>query len=142
LDVQVSYNPYSNVDWGAEEGYYQFHAHCRKLDAGEVERLYEATGHRGLVVGDVGELGEQAEALQRAAGEQARALGIERLYAFGELSRAAVAGFGAGGRHFESLDTLIDTLRDELGNGVAVLVKGSRSARMERVIEALSRETA
>lgn len=52
MQIRVSYNPYSGVDWGAEEGYYQFHAHCRKLDAGEVERLYEATGHRGLVVGD------------------------------------------------------------------------------------------
>ncbi|WP_259053705.1 UDP-N-acetylmuramoyl-tripeptide--D-alanyl-D-alanine ligase [Methylohalomonas lacus] len=95
-----------------------------------------------LVLGDMGELGEQAEAMHRAAGEQAHALGIERLYAVGELSRAAVAGFGDGGRHFDALETLIDTLRDELGNGVAVLVKGSRSARMERVIDALTRETA
>ncbi|MEX2517069.1 MAG: UDP-N-acetylmuramoyl-tripeptide--D-alanyl-D-alanine ligase [Gammaproteobacteria bacterium] len=89
-----------------------------------------------LVLGDMGELGAEAEALHAAAGEQARALGVERLYGVGELSRAAVDAFGAGGRHYSDVDALNAALTEELAAGVVMLVKGSRSSRMERVIAA------
>ncbi len=107
-----------------------------------IEVLVALPARPWLVLGDMGELGHEAEALHYSAGEQARALGVERLYGVGELSRHAVSAFGAGGLHFDTMESLIERLQGDIGSGVAVLVKGSRSARMERVIEALREESA
>lgn len=106
-----------------------------------IEVLVALPSRPWLVLGDMGELGDEAEALHYTAGEQARALGVERLYGIGELSRHAVSAFGAGGLHFDTIEALIERLQGDIGSGVAVLVKGSRSARMERVIAALGEGT-
>ena len=100
--------------------------------------LAAAPQPRILVLGDMGELGPDAPTLHREVGEAARAAGLERLLATGELSRETVAGFGAGGEHFASHAALIDALRGRLAPDVTVLVKGSRFMRMEQVIEALT----
>ena len=102
--------------------------------------LVTQPGRPWLVLGDMGELGSAAASLHSAAGEQARAFGVERLYGIGELSRHAVAAFGAGAYHFDNMEALVDQLRNELTEGIALLVKGSRSAQMERVIQALRAE--
>ncbi len=94
-------------------------------------------GKRWLVLGDMGELGSDEESLHGDVGETARAAGIERLYAIGILSHAAVESFGSGAQHFQSIDQLITSLRSEIGNDVTVLVKGSRAMHMERVVKAL-----
>ena len=86
------------------------------------------------------ELGEDAAALHREVGAAARASGIDRLFAFGDLARHAADGFGDEARWYASLDALIDDLGRDLAPDVNVLVKGSRSMRMERVVDAL-RET-
>ncbi|MDZ7735343.1 MAG: UDP-N-acetylmuramoyl-tripeptide--D-alanyl-D-alanine ligase [Gammaproteobacteria bacterium] len=96
--------------------------------AAALEVLTAEPGRPWLVLGDMGELGSTAAALHSSAGEQARALGVERLYGIGELSRHAVTAFGAGARHFDSMADLIDRLKDDAGEGVVVLVKGSRAA--------------
>ncbi len=107
-----------------------------------LEALVAQAGRPWLVLGDMGELGDTAVALHSAAGEQARALGVERLYAVGELSRHAIDAFGAGGVHCDSMEALIERLQDDLGEGVVILIKGSRGARMERVTTALRAEEA
>jgi UDP-N-acetylmuramoyl-tripeptide--D-alanyl-D-alanine ligase len=94
-------------------------------------------GKRILVLGDMGELGAEAMAQHRAVGTAARAAGIECLFALGELSAATVEAYGAGGRHFDAIDALIDAVASELVPGATVLVKGSRFMRMERVVQAL-----
>ncbi|MBS3785338.1 MAG: UDP-N-acetylmuramoyl-tripeptide--D-alanyl-D-alanine ligase [Gammaproteobacteria bacterium] len=91
-----------------------------------------------LVLGDMAELGPEAEALHTAAGREARALGFKRLYALGPLSAHAAEAFGENAACFDDHDALIKVLTDALGKGVRVLVKGSRSSRMERVVMALS----
>ena len=90
-----------------------------------------------LVLGDMGELGGDAERLHFETGAAARYAGVNRLFATGELSRRTVAGFGDGGDWFESIDTLLAALQHELEPGTSVLVKGSRFMRMERVVAAL-----
>jgi len=102
-----------------------------------LEVLAACEGRRYLVLGDMAELGAEAEALHRRAGEQARAAGIDRLYATGRLSRLAAERFGSGGHFFAHQEALIEALRSELSPEVTVLVKGSRAARMERVVAAL-----
>lgn len=94
-------------------------------------------GKRIFVMGDMGELGDDAAALHRAIGGEAKSAGIDALYALGALSAGAVAGFGAGGTHCESAEDMAATVRKQLGSDVTVLVKGSRFMRMERVVEAL-----
>jgi UDP-N-acetylmuramoyl-tripeptide--D-alanyl-D-alanine ligase len=99
--------------------------------------LSGAPGRRTFVLGDLAELGGQAEALHREIGEQAAAEGIDRLFTVGGLSGHAGAGFGSGHRHFDSLDRLVDSLQAELDANDSVLIKGSRSAGMDRVVRDL-----
>ncbi len=94
-------------------------------------------GRNWLVLGDMKELGDDAAELHREVGEAARASGIDRLFAFGDLAANATDGFGHGARTYASLDSLIEALHDDLSADVNVLVKGSRSMRMERVVDAV-----
>lgn len=94
-------------------------------------------GRSWLVLGDMGELGDSTVRLHAECGARARGLGIERLYALGENSRHAVEAFGVGARWFDDVNALTRALRADAGAGVTLLVKGSRSMRMERVVEAL-----
>jgi UDP-N-acetylmuramoyl-tripeptide--D-alanyl-D-alanine ligase len=107
-----------------------------------LELLAGLPGQRWLVLGDMKELGGDAEALHEEAGRNARALGIDRLYSVGPLAQQAAAGFGANARHYASAELLIEALREQLAETdaaqVALLVKGSRSSRMERVVAALT----
>lgn len=90
-----------------------------------------------LVLGDMGELGTRAAALHADCGELARHLGVQRLWTFGSLSLHATEKFGADAEHFVDLAALIKSVRGNLRSGITVLIKGSRSMRMERVVEAL-----
>ena len=93
---------------------------------------------RWLVIGDMAELGGEELALHAGVGERARAAGITRLYATGPLSRAAIDAFGAGGLWYADVESMIEALARELAAPVTVLVKASRSARLERVVAALA----
>ena len=90
-----------------------------------------------FVMGDMGELGGDSATLHAEVGARARALGAARLFAIGQLTPHAVAAFGAGASHHADLAELCDALEDALAPGCVVLIKGSRSARMERVVDAL-----
>ena len=94
-------------------------------------------GRTWLVLGDMGELGPSAERLHAESGARLRVIGIERLYAFGPMSRHAAEAFGTGAHWFEDLNALTRALRVEAGHDVTLLIKGSRAMRMERVVEAL-----
>jgi UDP-N-acetylmuramoyl-tripeptide--D-alanyl-D-alanine ligase len=102
-----------------------------------IDTLALAAGERWLVLGDMAELGSEARALHAGVGAHAREGGIDRLFAVGPLSTAAVDAFGAGGKHFIDKAALIDALRAELHAGVTCLVKGSHSSGMEQVVAAL-----
>ncbi|MBT8094209.1 MAG: UDP-N-acetylmuramoyl-tripeptide--D-alanyl-D-alanine ligase [Gammaproteobacteria bacterium] len=101
------------------------------------EFLAALPGESRFVLGDMKELGDDAEKLHREVGEAVRASGVDRLFAYGALASNAAEGFGENARWFASLDTLVDELCDGLAPDVNVLVKGSRSMHMERVVDAL-----
>jgi UDP-N-acetylmuramoyl-tripeptide--D-alanyl-D-alanine ligase len=90
----------------------------------------------------MGEVGDAGPAFHREIGAYARAAGIERLFAVGPLSGETAAAFGTGAEHFDSVDALAARVRQEAVRGVAVLVKGSRFMRMERVVAALAGDAA
>jgi UDP-N-acetylmuramoyl-tripeptide--D-alanyl-D-alanine ligase len=101
------------------------------------EFLASQPGEKWLVLGDMKELGDDAEQLHREVGAAARASGLDRLLAFGDLARESAREFGENARWYDSIETLIDDLVAGIGPDVNVLVKGSRSMRMERVVDAL-----
>jgi len=105
--------------------------------AAAIATLAAEAGTTILVMGDMAELGADAERLHAETGALAKRSGIQRLHAVGRLSRAAAEAFGAGATHHVDQPALIDALRSELRNGVTVLIKGSRSSAMDRVVSAL-----
>ncbi|RAO75752.1 UDP-N-acetylmuramoyl-tripeptide--D-alanyl-D-alanine ligase [Dyella jiangningensis] len=102
-----------------------------------IDTLALAEGERWLVLGDMAELGENALALHAGIGERAHQRGIDRLFAVGPLSAAAVKAFGERGEHFADKPALATALKQHLHSGVACLVKGSRSSGMDQVVAAL-----
>ena len=103
--------------------------------------LAELSGARWLVLGDMAELGPDAREFHTQAGVLARELGVDKVFATGELSRLTVDAFGAGALHFTSRDALCDALGDSVSGHETVLVKGSRSMAMDAVVRSLLQET-
>jgi UDP-N-acetylmuramoyl-tripeptide--D-alanyl-D-alanine ligase len=99
-----------------------------------IRTLVNLPGEPWLVLGDMAELGPQASALHAQIGALAREAGVACLFTLGELSRAASSAFGSGAKHFTQREELVAELRRRLEPGVVCLVKGSRSAGMERVL--------
>ena len=93
-----------------------------------------------MVLGDMGELGDSAKQLHRVAGESARSAGLDGLFTIGELSINAMESFGDGAAHFESYEALNKALLDRLNKQTTVLIKGSRSMKMERIVNVLTEE--
>jgi len=103
-----------------------------------IDVLASTPGDRWLVLGDMGEVGDQGPAFHREVGAYARDHGVARLFAAGALAREAVDAFGAGSAHYESVEALAAALAPMAAQGLTVLVKGSRFMRMERVVAALT----
>lgn len=96
---------------------------------------------RLLVLGDMGEVGNQGPAFHTEIGDYARTRGIEALWATGQLATHAVQAYGSAGRHFDKAEDLAQALGEDkegtVAGASAVLVKGSRFMRMERMVDAL-----
>lgn len=105
-----------------------------------IRTLCAYAGRRVLVLGHMAELGPTAALLHREAGADAKAVGVDALYAVGDFAAETVAGFGQGARAFGDIASLIAALRSELAGNTTILIKGSRSAGMERVVAALTGE--
>ena len=119
--------------WIVDDSY---NANPSSMKAG-IEVLAAVDARRWLVMGDMGELGDYAVESHTEIGRFARNNRIERLFCTGKLSALAVEAFGSGGSWFADTEALSRAVNAELSREVCVLVKGSRSARLERVVEAL-----
>jgi UDP-N-acetylmuramoyl-tripeptide--D-alanyl-D-alanine ligase len=103
-----------------------------------------ARGRHVAVLGDMGELGPEAPAAHRAAGSLAAALGVDHLYAVGERAALMADGARAAGlapdriHAYADWEPAADALARGLRPGDRVLVKGSRSMRMERIVERIA----
>lgn len=105
--------------------------------AAAMQVLVTMPGKPWMVMADMGELGANAAGLHHELGAQAKALGIEQLFAMGELSREAVAGFGANAHWFKDHASLLAAVRTQLSADVVVLIKGSRFMKMEVIVAGL-----
>lgn len=100
-----------------------------------IDVLASLDGNTILVLGDMGEVGADTDTVHAEVGAYAQQCGITGLLTLGTASAHAAASFGEGAVPFETLSDLNQHLIGLLPANV--LVKGSRSARMERVLEAL-----
>jgi len=101
-----------------------------------IDVLASCPGPTALVLGDMGEVGEQGPEFHAEIGRYAKEKGIALLLALGTATPAAVRAFGDGGRHFDGIEKLLD----ETKGVTTILVKGSRFMKMERVIAVLAGE--
>lgn len=95
-----------------------------------------------LVLGDMLELGPEAEKWHRATGRKAGQAGLDRLLLHGAFAPAVRDGAIEAGMDparilLGDVDAISRTLTHWLTPGDWILVKGSRGMRMERVIAAL-----
>jgi UDP-N-acetylmuramoyl-tripeptide--D-alanyl-D-alanine ligase len=97
-------------------------------------------GEKIFVFGDMAELGPDQEKFHTEVGNQAKALGIDKLYACGKLSALAVLAFGDKGVFFEDQESLTHSLKQDLHDNATVLVKGSRISQMENIVQAIIQE--
>ena len=121
-----------------------------------IDALKQSGNKSWLVLGDMGEVGNQGPEFHREVGAYAAEQGVAKLFALGEQCRFAIKGFEdiqkdktpiASAKHFSEMDGLIVQLRDALNaqstgsnEHLNILVKGSRFMRMERVVQALLEE--
>ena len=105
-----------------------------------IDALTAFEGQRWLVLGDMGELGEEAEALHADIGRYARAAGFDQLISVGPLSAAAAMQFVQGqicSTHDLAVAYLQQHIARQAGR-INILIKGSRSARMELIVRAMT----
>jgi UDP-N-acetylmuramoyl-tripeptide--D-alanyl-D-alanine ligase len=105
-----------------------------------IDLLSSFAGRKILVLGDIGELGEKARYYHEQVGEYAKQKGIDKLYTLGVLSQSASHVFADNGRHFSRLEQMVEFINQQTlpeKCDINILVKGSRSARMELVVKAL-----
>ena len=103
-----------------------------------IDVLAAAPGRTVLVLGDMGEVGDDGPDFHSEIGRYARERGVGHVYALGESTAHTVAAYGEGARHFATLEDLLKALEKVRESGSTILVKGSRFMRMERVVAALS----
>jgi UDP-N-acetylmuramoyl-tripeptide--D-alanyl-D-alanine ligase len=108
-----------------------------------IDALAELTPPRGLVLGDMGEVGDQGEAFHQEVLVHARQQQIESLWLFGSAFEQAQRQTGIG-RHFHDINLLVSDLKtwidleQQQSNPPSIWIKGSRFMQMERVVNALN----
>lgn len=88
-----------------------------------------------LVLGDMGEVGPEGPQMHREMGEYAKQKNINYLLSFGKASQETSQYFGEGAQHCDTIEQVVEVIAEL--KPAAVLVKGSRSMQMERVVQSL-----
>ncbi len=102
-----------------------------------IDVLADLPAPRLLVLGDMGEVGQQGPEFHQEVGAYAKAQGIDHVLCLGDLSLHTAQAVGAAARHLPDIDTLNAETTKQLPHMGSVLVKGSRFMKMERVIDAI-----
>jgi UDP-N-acetylmuramoyl-tripeptide--D-alanyl-D-alanine ligase len=109
--------------------------------AAALDTLAMLPGKKILVLGDMAELGDEADTWHVWAGQAARAAGVVALFAVGNLARLAAESFGEGAQYLTDSQALVKVLLPRLRPDVNVLVKGSRCMAMENIVSELLHRT-
>jgi UDP-N-acetylmuramoyl-tripeptide--D-alanyl-D-alanine ligase len=113
-----------------------YNANPDSLVAG-INVLCSLKGEPWLAMGDMGELGSEAEDLHRKAADVAKTQGVVKLFGIGPMSCIASELFGDSGYCFDNIEDSVTAIRALIHKDVNLLVKGSRSAGMDQLVKAL-----
>ncbi|MBL5980154.1 UDP-N-acetylmuramoyl-tripeptide--D-alanyl-D-alanine ligase [Comamonas sp. NyZ500] len=105
--------------------------------AAAIAVLAELPAPQLLVLGDMGEVGDDGPQFHAEAGALAQQAGIAHFFALGDQSAFAASAFGSGARHFDSMSALEQAVCAVLPKVGSVLVKGSRFMKMEQVVQSI-----
>lgn len=108
-----------------------------------IDVLAQFSGRRVMVLGDMGEVGDQGEMFHDEVGALAKQRGIDAFFTFGKLSQTASAAFGQPAQHLFEIEALFEALDTYLmaeTSTTTVLIKGSRFMKMERVVAHLTQQ--
>jgi UDP-N-acetylmuramoyl-tripeptide--D-alanyl-D-alanine ligase len=105
-----------------------------------IDVLAMRAGRRLFVMGDMGELGRDADSMHAEVGAYAKRAGIQALYAMGVHSQKAVEAFGDGAKNYETIDALSLDLLSGMNKNTTILIKGSRFMQMERVVQQIVKQ--
>jgi UDP-N-acetylmuramoyl-tripeptide--D-alanyl-D-alanine ligase len=101
-------------------------------------------GRRVAVLGDMAELGAQSQAAHAEVGRRAAELEIGQLFAVGNMAPVTAKAARDAGLsrviEFENVEAAIKAIKSFLKSGDIVLLKASRSSRLERIAETLKAE--
>jgi len=92
--------------------------------------------HKMVILGDMFELGEEAEKEHRLIGQLAKTLGFDKVYLCGTLMKAAKEAF-PGAILFENKTLLMEALKNDPPRNATILVKASRGIGLETIVEFL-----
>ena len=101
-----------------------------------IDVLAELPAPRLLILGDMGEVGQQGPEFHKEVGAFAKASGIQTLFTLGDLCVHSSKAF-EGASHFTDMDNLQQVVLAQISAYNSVLIKGSRFMKMERVVDAL-----
>jgi len=104
-----------------------------------IDLLAALPGESWLILGDMGEVGNDGPAFHREVGAYAAERGIAQLWTAGTAARDAAAAFGPKARAFDDTAALIAALNEQ-PDAAQTLVKGSRFMKMESVVSALQQQ--
>ena len=99
-----------------------------------IDVLVKQGGTKLMVMGDMGELGEDAPQLHAEIGTYAKQKGVDQFYTLGENSKAAAVAYGQHAESFNEVSDLVNVLKNSMNQNTVVLVKGSRFMKMEQVV--------
>jgi UDP-N-acetylmuramoyl-tripeptide--D-alanyl-D-alanine ligase len=117
-----------------------YNANTASLKAA-LDVLAKCDGEHWVILGAFGELGEDTETLHFEMGETLKNNGVKRLFAVGELTKQTVSAFGENAQHFASQTKLLEAVAPLLTGNETILIKGSRSQRMENITTVLVEPT-
>ena len=100
-----------------------------------IDVLSQFKGRKVAILGDMAELGRYRKKLHIGLGDYAKIHGVDILLGYGDLIRHTAFAFGDNGFFFNDKIELIDFLKKNLVGKENILLKGSRSTRMEEILD-------
>ncbi len=99
--------------------------------------LKQCKGEHWVVLGALGEMGTESKTIHKELGKLIKSKVVARVLAIGSDAKFSIQEFGKGATFFKSHEQLITALKSEIKGGEAILIKGSRAQKMEKVVAAL-----
>ena len=103
-----------------------------------IDVLSDMSAKTVLVMGDMAELGDDSDSEHEKIGRYANEKNIDLLLTLGRQSEKASKVFSGDKQHFDSVEQLITVAAQQANKSTVLLIKGSRSSRMDRVVQALT----